>query len=234
MKGERKLRLVPPPPAEPAPPYEDLGDEPPITEEEMAAAEALRSALDRGEDPAAEALRAAFSPGTLDEEDLDAIVKRALGDEASVTRAERAAADRLRAELEGTAEVRVSAPLHALRLAARPTEIAPERNEMLIAAAFRRARGRMAAVRRIAPVTMAALAGVAALAAGVALFVGKAGAPPPGAATAALVHARSADDLFDPATPFPRTGEESARIDRIAGARARDLRKNRFTAWGVR
>jgi hypothetical protein len=45
---------------------------------------------------------------------------------------------------------------------------------------------------------------------------------------------RSAADLFDPTTPFPRAGGESARVDRIASARASDLRDNRFAAWGVR
>jgi hypothetical protein len=80
---------------------------------------------------------------------------------------------------------------------------------------------------------MVALAGVAALAAGVALFFGPSGASR-GPATAALVRVRSADDLFDAATPFPRRGEESARVDRIAGARAADLRQNRFAAWGVK
>ena len=57
---------------------------------------------------------------------------------------------------------------------------------------------------------------------------------PRGDATAELVRARSADDLFDATTPFPRHGEESARIDRIASARAADLRRNRFAAWGVK
>ena len=48
------------------------------------------------------------------------------------------------------------------------------------------------------------------------------------------MRARSADALFDATTPFPRHGEESARIDRIASARAADLRQNRFAAWGVK
>jgi hypothetical protein len=49
-----------------------------------------------------------------------------------------------------------------------------------------------------------------------------------------LVPARSTLELFDPAEPFPREGEETSRIDRIAGARASDLRKNRYATWGVR
>jgi hypothetical protein len=89
-------------------------------------------------------------------------------------------------------------------------------------------------VRRITPVTMAALAGVAALAAGVAVFVGRVPSGNPGNVAAALVRVHSAEGLFDAATPFPRRGEESARIDRIASARAADLRQNRFAAWGVK
>lgn len=53
-------------------------------------------------------------------------------------------------------------------------------------------------------------------------------------AVAAYVPSRSTDDLFDRNTQFPKTGGESARIDRIAMARASDLRQNRFAAWGVR
>ncbi|HEY4116974.1 MAG TPA: hypothetical protein VGM56_03925, partial [Byssovorax sp.] len=59
--------------------------------------------------------------------------------------------------------------------------------------------------------------------------------PPPVADTiaAAFIPTRSTDELFG-AQPFPRTGGESQRIDRIATARASDLRQNRFAAWGVR
>ena len=81
---------------------------------------------------------------------------------------------------------------------------------------------------------MAVLTGVAALAASMALFLGRPVATQPGVATAELLRARSADGLFDAATPFPRHGEESARVDRIASARAADLRNNRFAAWGVK
>ena len=233
MKGDRKLRLVPPPAAPAA------EGEPPIGDEERAAAEALREALDR--EPLVAELRAAHAPPPISDEeraDLDAILARALGDEAAATRAERAAAERLRAELAGEEALEEAALLRELQLAAAPTALAAERNEALIEAALTRGtlRRRLPAVRRIAPVTMAALAGVTALAAGVALVLGQlgqAGRPPPGAA-AALIRTRSTDELFDAATPFPRTGQESARIDRIADARASDLRKNRYARWGLR
>ncbi len=90
---ERKLRLVPP--------AAEQGEEPPPSAEERAEAEALRAALDRGEAPLAADLRAAFAPDALDGADLEAILARALGDETATTRAEREAAKRLRAQLEG-------------------------------------------------------------------------------------------------------------------------------------
>ena len=100
-----------------------------------------------------------------------------MGDDAATTTAERAAAERLRAELQGEAPTsEASELLVALQVAAHPKDLPPARHQALIDAAFARVpflgrRGPM--VRRIAPVTMAALAGVAALAAGVALYVGR-------------------------------------------------------------
>jgi len=106
---------------------------------------------------------------------------------------------------------------------------------------------------RMGPRTFATMTAVVAMAAGVLLMVGKLGrdsAPSPAAAVAQApaasavaavageraprIAARSTEDMFDAATPFPRTGGESARVDRIATARAADLRANRFAAWGVR
>jgi hypothetical protein len=226
MKGERKLRLVK---GGSEPPLE--GDEPPFTPEEIAAAEALR---DEG-DPLFAALKAAHQPAALPEDDLDALLARAMGDDAATTSTERAAADRLRAELAGEAPASdASAVLVALKAAHSPKDLPASRHHALIEAAFARVPFlRRSQVRRLAPVTMAALSGLAAIAAGVALFLGKPPAPP-GGATAALVRTRSAEDLFEPTTPFPRHGGESARIDRIATARAADLRQNRYSAWGVK
>lgn len=47
-----------------------------------------------------------------------------------------------------------------------------------------------------------------------------------------LVQVRSTAPLFR--EPFEARGGTSARIDRIAMARAEDLRENRFARWGVR
>lgn len=232
MNGDRKLRLVPPQGSPVAAAPEEA------SVEERAAAEAVRDALDHGPDaePLAAALRAAYAPAPLAEADLDAILARALGDEAATTSAERGAAARLRAELDGEAPAAAAALLLALRAATAPVPLASERNEALIEAALARApaRRRSATVRRLLPVTTAAIVGITALAAGLTLFLGRPDAGPRAGAATALIRARSADDLFDATTPFPRSGEESARVDRIASARASDLRENRFAAWGVR
>lgn len=271
MKGERRLRLVPPSgtssgapgDAPGAGPWEGAG-EPPPTETELREAEALREAMEHDRDPLAASLRAAFRPAPLDEGDLEALLARAIGDTGSVespgrvdappTKIEQREAERLRAELDAQEEGaaaggRMSEQAElagALRAAWAPRPLEPAKNEALVAAALRKMP--LAAPRRRAlPVTMAALATAAAMAAGVALLIGRMGGPessslqsaasPPSAVMAGaqvdLIRARSAAELFDPATPFPRTGGESARIDRIASARAADLRANRFAAWGV-
>lgn len=239
MKGERKLRLVTP--------AMDAGDAA-VSDQEREAASALREVLDGsdgdGAAALATALRSAYAPCPPDEDALEAILARAMGDEGAATRAEREAASMLRDELAGVAPLSRASLFEQLRAAAAPASLAPEKNEALIEAALAKApargvRGQLRVLaggarpaRRAVPVTMVALSSLAALAAGVALFVGQVASPPRGAA--AWVRARSAGELFDAATPFPRTGEESSRIDRIAAARAVDLRNNRFAAWGVR
>jgi hypothetical protein len=258
MKRARRPSPVPPPAAR-----VDAGggDEPPFSEEELREAAALRDALARGEDPLAVALRAAWAPAPLDGDDLAAIVDRALGQgEAATTRSEREAAAALRDELEQRRGFREATAIFGdLKAAHDPGEIPKARNEELIDQALARApaapRLRLVggSASRAAPAprprestsarsrwtakgTMAALSGVVALAAGVALLLGqldRAAAPAASLSASALIHARSTDDLFDPAQKF-EVGAQSARIDRIASARASDLRQNRFAAWGVR
>jgi hypothetical protein len=241
MKRNPGLRLVPPPAAD------DVGqDEPPFTEEELRAAAALRETLARGGDALAASLQAAYRPSPLAEGDLDALLARALGDgDAPPTRLEGEAAARLRAELERGDLEGESALLGDLRAAHRPAALSSSRNEELIAGALasaRRAPISLSRFRRALPATMAALTGVVALAAGVALLLQTRDFAPPSAmrpsseaaavAPAVLIRSRSTDDLFDPAQKF-ETGGSSARIDRIASARSSDLRRNRFAAWGV-
>jgi hypothetical protein len=81
------------------------------------------------------------------------------------------------------------------------------------------------------------VAAAVSLAAGIAFVIGRGGLDPAPERTAAvasppLVHVRSTQPLF--AEPFATKGGASARIDRIAMARASDLRDNQFARWGVR
>lgn len=238
MSGDRRLRLVPPPQE----PGALVDIDPPASEEELEQARALAESLERGEDALAIALRAAAAPAGRREIDHDALIARALGDEAvPPTVEEQRGADALRAWLDDpaappptSAEGEPAAIAGALRAAWSPAALPEIRHEALIARALGRHRG--AGRRRIVPVTMAALSSLAAAAAAVALLFSSADAPGPHAPAAQieLIPSRSTAALFDPATPFPREGGETARIDRIAGARAADLRANRYAAWGVR
>jgi len=263
MKNERKLRLVQPLAPEggsAAPPSGGPpgGDEPPFSEEEIRDAALLRDAIERGDEPVSSALRAAWKPGALQEPDFEALLARGLGSsdeirdaapsgahEAPAAPEERDAADQLRAALalrdsgersdgstEGERAPGVDLAL-ALRAAWRPASLDPLRNELLIARGLRRLK------RRSPVLTVATIAvTITALAAGLALIVRPQGVAPNGSsmhvAQGPLIPARSTTALFDAAEPFPRTGGESKRIDRIAGARAADLRANRFSQWGVR
>lgn len=198
-------------------PYEGQYLERAPTPQERADAEALRDALSRGDvPPAAEAafasaLAAAYRPRELDPAVNEALLARAL-----------AAAPAARPRLA------------LVRGGAEGGEAKGGEAEGASRAAPRRA--------RITRPVVTALASVAALAAGIALVSGKlavrgdhaslAEVAPAAPMRIALVHERSTDDLFDPAQRFA-VGRQSERVDRIARARAADLRTNRFAAWGV-
>lgn len=236
MNQKPRLRLVPPPAAEKA----GGRDEPPFTEEELRDAGALRDALERGDDPLAASLHAAYRPASLAEADLDAILARALDEgDAPPTRIEDEAAARLRDAIDRGDFEGEAALLGDLRAAHRPAALSEDRHEELIRRALSSSRRvQVSPLRRALPRVTAAITGVVALAAGFALLLQTRGFTPPAAesvraaAPAALIRSRSTDDLFDPAEKF-EVGRSSARIDRIAGARSSDLRRNRFAAWGV-
>jgi hypothetical protein len=239
MSGDRKLKLVPPVGNdEPL----SLRDEPPFSARELAAAEELRALLERGDHEFVDVLRAAYEPADLDANENDALINRALGigeSDAPATSSEREAADRLREAImhphsEDRDEPQVEV-LDALVAAHRPKGIDPLRNELLITRALKGSSQRTVQ-RRVVPVVTAAILGVAAMAAGISLYLQGNGTHSGTAnvAAPALQRSRSTANLFDAATPFPRVGGESARMDRITKARATDLRNNRFALWGVR
>jgi hypothetical protein len=133
----------------------------------------------------------------------------------------------------------------ALKAAYEPEGLDPARHEALLASALGEkgatvvdlAERRRAAARRA--VRWGGATGVLAAAAAAALVLWpggrREGQPPSTATVAALappaLASRSTQELFE--EPFARSGGGSARIDRIAQARSRDLRQNRFRRWGV-
>ncbi|HTQ48066.1 MAG TPA: hypothetical protein VMI75_35165 [Polyangiaceae bacterium] len=113
-----------------------------------------------------------------------------------------------------------------LRAAWSPEDLSPEEHKKLVAKAIA---PRRATVVRVSFGASAILA----LAASVLLAVWTDKAPRPGPNLGPVLSvSRSTQSLF--ARPFAPTGGESARVDRIAMARAADLRENQFAKWGVR
>jgi len=121
----------------------------------------------------------------------------------------------------------------SLRSAWSPRDIDPARH----AAIVKEALARHDAIRRrratVVRVSFGASA-VVALAAGVLLFVssGRLRSADVTRSYAAVAVSRSTQPLFQ--DRFAARGGESGRIDRIAMARATDLRDNEFAKWGVR
>jgi hypothetical protein len=172
----------------------------------------------------AEALRAAWNPAPLDPAVQRQILNAALEDPfAEPTEDEIRESGRLRRALEDDDGSHADVELaRALRRAVKPGAEEP-------AAPVPRAARSTA---RVVYVTFGGLA--LAAAAGFALFVARprsdsaiATAPP----SRALHASRPTGDLF--AERFTTSGTTD-RIDRIATARAHDLRENRYAAWGVR
>lgn len=240
MSNDSKLKLVPPAVVQDE--LRALPEEAPVTPEEIAAANELRALLEQGDHEWAAALRAAYVPAEFDLKDNDALVDRALGivsTDAPATAAELDAAQRLREAMDHPRADDRDEPdievLDALISAYRPRSIEPLRNELLITRALKRS-PQGASSRRALSFVTAAVLGVAAMAAGVALYLRPVTDVPvaTNVAPPTLQRSRSTAELFDPSTPFPRAGGESARVDRIANARAAELRDNRFALWGVR
>jgi hypothetical protein len=191
-------------------------DAPPSVEELRAAAE-LRDAL---ADPArpnddaafARALALAHAPRELSPEDHRAILARALKARGNVTRALKARGNVTRAL---KARGNVTGALDARALA--PSAGGDGRRGRVIRVAF--------------GASVSALA--VAIAAAFVLWIRADEATPQALVTSPpLAEARSTQPLFR--DPFPARGGESARIDRIAMARASDFRDNEYSRWGVR
>jgi len=168
----------------------------------------LRDAL--GHDELVGALRAAWSPSSIDER-----AHAEMLDDRPSWAEELAPAAKLRDGLEHD-------PLMgALRAAFRPAELDGDEHRAIVARALAPKVVRLPP-RRMRAVVVATT--IVALAACMVLWFNRPSEQP-------LAHLRSTQPLFD--EPF-KEGETSARIDRIALARASDYRDNRFAQWGVR
>ena len=151
--------------------------------------------------------------------------------DAPPTDEERAGAERLRTALEEPGLRNEDADLaRALSAAWSPRDLSGDAHRALVERALvQRDRRRRRTVIRVSFAASAVLA----LAAAVLLVLRSDRQPPETRVVAAAVAvSRSTQGLFP--DRFPATGGETARIDRIAMARATDLRDNEFAKWGVR
>jgi len=177
-----------------------------------------------------EALEAALRPEPLDPATAERILEIALEDPlAEPTAEELAQSERLREALATGAPHADDAVLSALRAPFASTAD----DELRLERALKRARVAPSGRGKVVYAWFGAAGVALAAAAAIVLFV----APPrqeqsPAAAMApVLVRPHSTTDLF--ADRFETSGT-SERIDLIASARGRDLRDNRYAAWGVR
>jgi len=170
-------------------------------------------------------LRAAWAP-----EPLDPTTHRELVDELPDA-AELASAAALRDALAGDAPSEAATLAASLRAAWAPTELDANEHRAIVDAALAKVPARRADAggserrARVIRLTFGVVTGGLALAASILLVVTTGDRELP------LARARTTQPLFH--EPF-KAGETSARIDRIASARASDYRDNRFAKWGVK
>ena len=152
--------------------------------------------------------------------------------DAPLTPEETRAAEELREALADPTRPHADADFaRSLALAYAPRDLAPDEHRALLERALASA-SRPQARGRLIRVAFGAGAAALALAAAIVLVVRSESMAPPTAEVLPLSVARSTQPLFR--EPFPVEGGESARIDRIALARASDFRDNQFARWGVR
>ena len=179
------------------------------------------------------ALRAAWAPRPLDPALNELLIEAALEDPlAPPSEAEIVESERLRDALEGTGEHPDALLARALRTANTPAPLTGERADQLAP--------KLALPRRSSNVVYVAFGAVAAAAMAAAatamLFVAPVEREPAAASAVSvpnptLAQSRSTSALFH--EKFA-TEDTSDRIDRIAAARARELRQNRYAQWGLR
>lgn len=186
------------------------------------------------EEAYARVLLAAWSPAELDAGVNEALIAAALEDPlAAPTEEEIAESERLRLALEGDGQHPSAELARALRAAAAPDQLRDGKTAEIVEDALstspRIRRGNVIFVS-----FGAAGAAIAALAASWFLVVRPALDTDEGRALGAhadLAVSRSTAAMFS--EKF-ETAETTERVDRIANARSRELRSNRYALWGVR
>jgi len=171
----------------------------------------------------AQALRSAFAPAELDPARHRAILEAALEDPLAPPSAdELRESERLRQALENDdADHPAAALARALRAAAHPVPLEPERGRRVTERALSRR-----------PNVVFVAFGAAALAAAAAFALSFTSPRlEKGAALPALARSRSTAQLFHERF---EPGQASARIDRIATLREREWRDNQYALWGLR
>jgi hypothetical protein len=212
----------------------------PPTAEELAAAELLRDGLEQGtiaphdDLDLVAALRAAWAPEPLDMQVHATLLESVTGGGSSEGSAPSAEELHLAGTLRHALDAKGGDPgevVTALRSAWNPAPIDEAEHRAIVRAALEKGApaANVVALRPQQPARIFAVTTTTVLALAASVIVWMTTAAPP--TEMPLARTRSTQPLFD--EPF-KEGETSARIDRIAGARASDYRDNRFAKWGVR
>jgi hypothetical protein len=173
------------------------------------------------------ALSAAWSPAELASERHERLLSAALEDPfAPPSEAEVEAAEALRLALEGDRGSGDAALARALAHAVVPSEAEPRRAERSLEHALTAPKSRP----NVVFVTFGVLAATLSLAAAFALVALPVRESPPFNRPSPALSRSLGPTLGADAQNLSAT----ARMDRIASVRARDLRENRYLAWGVR
>lgn len=205
--------------------------------EEHDAEERLDEAVER---ELTEALRCAWDPSDIDPAINDRLIELALEDPlAPPTDEEMVESERLRVALEEGSSHPAADLARALRAATAPGSLEPGDLDRLADEATDAPAPAPRKSGNVVYVAFGAAAAVAALAAAVAIVIrpatdrseAAAVAAAPATAMAPVAVSRSTAPLFQ--EKF-EVGQNSKRVDRIAVARARDLRSNRYARWGLR
>lgn len=190
----------------------------------------------------AEALRAAYQPVDLPDRLNQALIELALEDPfAEASEEEQAESERLREALDLGVDHPLADLARSVQVAADPGRIDTARNDQLIAAALRDAQiSQRPSGGKLIRVSFGTIGAVLAAAAGVLIWFQTLGQAPSDTSSASveaqqlsqpLAISRSTGPLFHEKFDTKQT---SARVDRIASARSRELRNNRYASWGAR